>query len=90
MDGGEMLGRRLRWRAHDPRPGDESNPSWGNGVPLWFATDDLAALVERVNRAGAKVLDGTLYNPNGRQHEIWLEASGGYRELVAGPRGQVG
>lgn len=53
---------------------------------LWFATDDFDALVARVEAASATVLDGPLYNPNGHQHEIWLEGPEGYRVVVAGPR----
>ena len=50
------------------------------------SSSDIDALCERVEKAGAKVLDGPLYDPNGRQHEIWLEAPEGYRVVVAGPR----
>ncbi len=87
MDGGELVMQIHRWEAHEhPHLGDESNPSRGNGVLLWFATDDFDALVTRVEAAQAKVLDGPLYNPNGRQKEIWLEGPEGYRVVVAGPR----
>lgn len=87
MDGDEMVVQLHRWDAHEHQYlGDESNPSRGNGILLWFATDEFDELVERVERAGAKVLDGPLYNPNGRQQEIWLEGPEGYRVVVAGPR----
>lgn len=87
MDGDAMVAQLHRWDAHEhPHLGDESNPSRGNGVLLWFATDDFDVLVARVDKAGAKVLDGPLYNANGRQHEIWLEGPEGYRVVVAGPR----
>ena len=87
MDGPSMVLQLHVWEAHEhPHLGDEANPSRGNGVLLWFATDDFDALVKRVGDAKAKVLDGPLYNPNGRQHEIWLEGPEGYRVVVAGPR----
>ena len=87
MDGDTMVAQLHRWDAHEhPHLGDESDPSRGNGVLLWFATDAFDALVERVEQTGAKVLDGPLDNPNGRQHEIWLEGPEGYRVVVAGPR----
>lgn len=87
MSDGELALQLHRWEAHEhPHLGDEAEPSRGNGVLLWFATDDFDALVERVAKAKAKVLDGPLYNPNGRQHEVWLEAPEGYRVVVAGPR----
>lgn len=87
MNGDRLVLQLHHWDAHEhPHLGDESVPSRGNGVLLWFATDDLDALVQRVAVAGAKILDGPLYNPNARQHEIWLEGPDGYRVVVAGPR----
>ena len=87
MDGDELVAQLHLWDAHEhPHLGDEADPSRGNGLLLWFATDDFDALVARVESAGAKVLDGPLYNPNGRQHEVWLEGPEGYRVVVAGPR----
>lgn len=87
MSGDEMVAQLHRWDAHDhPHLGSEADPSRRNGVLLWFATEDFDSLVSRVEKATAKVLDGPLYNPNGRQHEIWLEGPEGYRVVVAGPR----
>jgi len=87
MDGDELVVQLHLWDTHEHQHlGNEADPSRGNGVLLWFATDDFDGLVERVEAAKAKVLDGPLYNPNGRQHEVWLEGPEGYRVVVAGPR----
>ena len=87
MDGDKMVAQLHRWDAHEhPHLGDEADRSRGNGVLLWFATDDFDALLARVEKANAKVLDGPIYNPYGQQHEIWLEGPEGYRVVVAGPR----
>lgn len=87
MDGDAIALQLHGWDAHEhPHLGNEGDPSRGNGVLLWFATDDFDALVGRVEEAKVTVLDGPLYNPNGRQHEIWLEGPEGYRVVVAGPR----
>lgn len=87
LDGDRMVAQIHRWDAHDhPFLGDESDSSRGNGVLLWFATDDFEATVARVQDCGATVLEGPLFNPNGKQHEIWLEGPEGYRVVVAGPR----
>lgn len=89
MDGDEMVVQLHRWDVHEHRHlGDESDASRGNGVLLWFATDDFDALVARVEAAKATVLEGPLYNPNGRQHEVWIQGPEGYRVVVAGPREQ--
>lgn len=88
MDGDTMVAQLHHWDAHEhPHLGDERDPSRGNGILLWFATDDFESLLARVEAANATVLDGPLYNPNGRQREIWLEGPDGYRVVVAGPRG---
>lgn len=89
MDRDEMVAQLHRWDAHEhPHLGNVADASRGNGVLLWFVTDDFDALVAWVEKAKAKVLDGPLYNPNGRQHEIWLQGPEGYRVVVAGPRSQ--
>ncbi|MEZ4224749.1 MAG: VOC family protein [Polyangiaceae bacterium] len=87
MDGEDLVLQLHRWDAHEhPHLGDEQDASRGNGVLLWFATDQFEELLRRVEKANAKVVDGPLYNANGRQHEIWLQAPEGFRVVVAGPR----
>lgn len=87
MDGDEVVTQLHRWDAHEhPHLGDETDRSRGNGVLLWFVTDDFDALVDRVVKTKARVLEGPLYNRNGRQYEIWIEGPEGYRIVVAGPR----
>lgn len=87
MDGETMVAQLHHWDAHEhPHLGDPDDPSRGNGVLLWFATDDFDALVARVEASAAIVLDGPLYNENGRQREVWLQGPEGYRVVVAGPR----
>lgn len=87
MHGGALVLQLHHWDAHEhPHMGDPEDVSRGNGVLLWFATEDFDAVVARVEQAGATVVDGPLYNENGRQHEIWLEGPEGYRVVVAGPR----
>lgn len=87
MDGEEMVLQLHRWEADEhPHLGAQTDPSRGNGLLLWFSTDDFEALVERASNARTKIIDGPLYNANGRQRELWLEGPEGYRVVVAGPR----
>ena len=87
MDGEQLVAQLHHWDAHDhPHLGDEGEPSRGNGVLLWFATDDFDALLQRVETAAAKILDGPLFNENAQQQEVWLQGPEGYRVVVAGPR----
>jgi hypothetical protein len=44
MDGITMVAQLHRWEAHEhPHLGDESSPSRGNGVLLWFATGNSSS-----------------------------------------------
>ncbi len=87
MDGESLVMQLHHWDAHEhPHLGNETDPSRGNGVILWFATDDFGATVERVTAANAVILDGPLFNPNGQQNEIWLRGPEGFVIVVAGPR----
>ncbi len=87
MDGSEMVAQLHDWDADEhPHLGDPADPSRGNGVLLWFATDDFDAVVERTRRAGVEILDGPLLNPNAQQPEIWIAGPEGYTVVVAGPR----
>ena len=87
MDDDVLVAQLHQWDAHEhPHLGNENDSSRGNGVLLWFTTDDFEAQVARAQAAGITILDGPLYNANGRQREIWMEGPEGYRVVVAGPR----
>jgi extradiol dioxygenase family protein len=87
LDGEELVAQLHRWEAHEhPHLGDHDDPSRGNGVLLWFTTDDFDGVVERADRLGTEVLIGPLFNENARQREVWLRGPEGYAVVVAGPR----
>ena len=91
MDGDELVAQLHDWEADEhSHMGDRADPSRGNGVLLWFATDDFDALLDRVAATGAEVLDGPLVNPNAQQRELWLRGPEGYTVVVAGQRGDLG
>lgn len=74
------------WDAHEhPHLGDPDVPSRGNGVVLWFATDDFDALLDRITRHDAVVLDGPGINPLAHHREVWLKGPEGYVVAVSGP-----
>ncbi len=86
MSGGELVAQLHKWDVHEhPHLGDRAEPSRGNGVLLWFATDDLDAILGRVETCGATVLDGPSTNPNSGQREVWLAGPEGYVVVAAGP-----
>jgi catechol 2,3-dioxygenase-like lactoylglutathione lyase family enzyme len=89
--GDEFLLQLHHWDAHQhPGLGDETNPSRGNGVLLWFAVADFDAALKRVAGAGAEVIDGPLVNPAARHREVWVRDPDGYVVVLAGPPADVG
>ena len=74
------------WEADEhPALGDPDDASRGNGVLLWFATDDMAAMLGRVDQHQPTIVDGPLVNPNSGLQEVWLRGPEGYVVVVAGP-----
>jgi catechol 2,3-dioxygenase-like lactoylglutathione lyase family enzyme len=90
MMGDALIMQLHAWDVHEhPRLGDPSKPL-GNGIALWFATEDFDAALARVRTAGATVLEGPLVNPNAHHREIWLRDPDGYVVVIAGPYGDLG
>ncbi len=86
MDGDDLVVQLHRWEADEhPHLGDPAEPSRGNGILLWFATDDFDAVVQRTEEAGVVVLDVPRGNPNSGQREIWLRGPEGYVVVTSGP-----
>jgi hypothetical protein len=86
MDGDELAVQLHRWEADEhSHIGNKDDPSRGNGVLLWFKTDDFDTAMDRVTDKRATVLDGPLVNPNAQHHEVWLRGPEGYVVVVAGP-----
>ncbi len=86
MDGDVMVAQSHEWDAHDhAHIGNPAIASRGNGVLLWFVTDDFDALMQRVSDNDVVVLDGPLLNPNSGQRELWMSGPDGYVVVVAGP-----
>ncbi len=91
MDGDELVAQLHDWEGDEhSHMGDKADASRGNGVLLWFATDDFDALLGRIAETGAEVLDGPLVNPNAQHREVWLRGPEGYTVVVAGQHGDLG
>jgi hypothetical protein len=85
LDGSAMVAHLHAWDVDEHRIlGRESDPSRGNGILLWFHTDDFDGIVMRVHDTGAEVLEGPLDNPNSKLREVWLRAPEGYVVVVSG------
>lgn len=88
---------RLVWQDHlilqlhsrdaDHHHGPLSDPQQphGNGVLLWFQTENFDAAVDRARELDAHILKEPHVNPNARHHECWIQDPDGYRVVLSGP-----
>jgi catechol 2,3-dioxygenase-like lactoylglutathione lyase family enzyme len=75
--------------------GDRSDKPYGNGLLLWFETDDFDAAVRRAEELKAQVVLPRHRNPpsgdGGPNHwECWLRDPDGYVVVLASPDGTAG
>jgi catechol 2,3-dioxygenase-like lactoylglutathione lyase family enzyme len=81
---------------HDHGPiADPHDRPYGNGVLLWFETDDFDAVIARGKRLGAKVWKAPHRNPpdgaGGPNHrECWFRDPDGYGVVIASCDGEAG
>lgn len=68
---------------HEPL-GDLDKPL-GNGVILWFETDDFDAVLARTDQFGIEPERAPYENVFAKQMELWLRDPDGYRVVIAGP-----
>lgn len=62
----------------------------GNGVLLWFTTDNFEAQLARVSAHGIPLLREPARNPYSGCMELWLSDPDGYRIVIAGPSDREG
>ena len=86
MDGETMVAQLHDWDADEhAHIGEQAIPSRGNGILLWFSTDDFEATMSRATEHAAEVLEGPFLNPNSSCNEVWMRGPEGYVVVVAGP-----
>jgi catechol 2,3-dioxygenase-like lactoylglutathione lyase family enzyme len=79
---------RLEIGHHHGTIGDPGQPV-GNGVALWFETNDFDATVQRIRAIGPSIVHDVHLNPNAGHREIWIRDPDNYLVVFAEPYGQV-
>ncbi len=79
---------------HHGRIGDPEDKPYGNGVLLWFETDDFDAAMARAEALQAEIVMPRHRNPptgdSGPNHwECWLRDPDGYLVVLASPDGSA-
>jgi predicted enzyme related to lactoylglutathione lyase len=82
---GRMVMQLHQWDAHEHTHfGNPDVQPYGNGVLLWFQTNDFDNALQRIQSEGAHILEGPVENPNAKHREIWISDPDGYVVVVAG------
>jgi catechol 2,3-dioxygenase-like lactoylglutathione lyase family enzyme len=84
---------RFEVEHHHGRIGDPASRPYGNGVAVWFETDDFDGAVGRAEALAAEVVRPPHRNPpegpGGPAHrELWLHDPDGYLVVIASPDGE--
>lgn len=88
---GELVLQLHDWHADEHEHlGDPASPAHGNGVVLWFQTDEFDAAVARARSVNAEIVEGPMVNPNASHRECWMRDPDGYVVVLAGAAGDVG
>jgi catechol 2,3-dioxygenase-like lactoylglutathione lyase family enzyme len=88
---GRMILQLHQWDAHEhPHIGNPDLRPYGNGVLLWFQTDEFDQALERIKQLRAEVLEGPQVNPSANHREIWLRDPDGYVVVIAGKYRDIG
>ena len=79
---------------HHGRIGDPEDKPYGNGLLLWFETEDFDAAMVRAAEMNAEIVMPRHRNPpegdNGPNHwECWLRDPDGYVVVLASPDGSA-
>ena len=89
--GGRIVMQLHHWDAHEhPHLGNPRSKPYGNGVILWFQTDNIDAAFKRAQTQKAEILEAIKLNSNANHREFWLRDPDGYVVVVAGVHGDVG
>lgn len=93
--GGTLIMQLHHWDTeHEHGPIGDPQQAHGNGVLLWFETDEFDAVVDRATAMRAEVVKPPHRNPlegdGGPNHrEVWLRDLDGYVVVVASPDGEA-
>lgn len=88
---GELILQLHHWDAHEhPYMGDPESKPYGNGVLLWFQTDDFDAAIDRADTLKAEILEKPHINPSAQHRECWIRDPDGYVIVLASAHGDLG
>ena len=97
VSNGKLILQLHNWEVehHHGPIGDPADKPYGNGVLLWFETDDFDAAIARATEMNADIVRPPHRNPpsgdGGPNHrECWLRDPDGYGVVICSPDGEAG
>lgn len=88
---GKLIMQLHCWDAHEhPHLGSEALKSYGNGVLLWFQTNEIDAAIQRAKTLKATFLAEPKVNRSANHREFWLHDPDDYVVVIAGSYGDNG
>lgn len=88
---GAVVMQLHRWEVDEhPHLGNPEAKPNGNGVVLWFHTDDVVRAFQRALDGSAEIVEPLRVNPNANHREFWMKDLDGYVVVVAGEYGDLG
>ena len=88
---GTMIMQLHGWDTHEhPHLGNPAAKPYGNGVLLWFQTNEFDAAIVRARNLQAEILEEPAVNPNANHREFWLRDPDSYVVVIAGAYGDLG
>jgi catechol 2,3-dioxygenase-like lactoylglutathione lyase family enzyme len=67
--------------------GDVADKPYGNGVLVWFETDDFDAAMQRIKALAPEIVMERHVNSNAMHWECWVRDPDGYVVVIASPDG---
>lgn len=83
VDGVMVLQLHALEVTHHHVPFGDSSKPLGNGVAIWFETDDFDAAVRRSRDAQVDIVTDVHMNPNAGHRELWMRDPDGYLVVLA-------
>lgn len=89
MEGDTLLLQLHAQDTHDHGGMWDASVKPGNGVALWFRTDDFDGAVARIRELDAAIVEEPHVNPLARHHEVSLRDLDGYLVVISGNMGDA-
>lgn len=91
MSDERMVMQLHHWDAHEhPHLGNPESRPYGNGVVLWFETNEFDDAFQRAQTLPAEILEEPKVNTSANHREFWLRDPDGFVVVIASAHGDLG